>query len=197
MFAPGGDDPRTPTGNTKKGSTIPGAPIKKNPRKTQGLKNDASLEEALDTISEIPSGFGDIKGAFEGQSRGLYSVNPGNFNPSGMGFGLSPESRSVRHVRSAPDLTSINIDEGYTTPPQSPSGSPKGAPDGPHKKGLANPRTKGGGYMYPALKNYIKRSKKKSKKSKKSKKNSKKNSKKKSIKARRRNKKSKKSKKHH
>ena len=57
---------------------------------------------------------------------------------------------------------------------------------------------KGGrGYMYPALKNYIKRSKKKPKKNSKknTKKNSKKMSKKKSIKARRRNKKSKKSRK--
>ena len=58
------------------------------------------------------------------------------------------------------------------------------APDEPLKKG--------GGYMYPALKNYMKRSKRKSKKKskrkskRKSKKNSKKNSKKKSKKARRR-----------
>ena len=54
------------------------------------------------------------------------------------------------------------------------------------------PLKKGGGYMYPALKNYMKRSKRKSKKKskkkskRKSKKQSKKNSKKKSKKARRR-----------
>ena len=80
--------------------------------------------------------------------------------------------------------TDMNID-GRTTPPPSIKTNP-----------FATPERKGGrGHMYPALKNYIKRSKKKSKKSKKSKKNSKKKSKKKSIKARRRNKKSKKSKK--
>ena len=83
--------------------------------------------------------------------------------------------------------TDMNID-GRTSPPPTIKRNP-----------FATPERKGGrGYMYPALKNYIKRSKKKSKKSnksKKSKKNSKKNSKKKSIKARRRNKKSKKSKK--
>lgn len=81
--------------------------------------------------------------------------------------------------------TDMNID-GRTSPPPTIKRNP-----------FATPERKGGrGHMYPALKNYIKRSKKKSKKSKKnSKKNSKKKSKKKSIKARRRNKKSKKSKK--
>lgn len=80
--------------------------------------------------------------------------------------------------------TDMNID-GRTSPPPTIKKNP-----------FATPERKGGrGHMYPALKNYIKRSKKKSNKSKKSKKNSKKKSKKKSIKARRRNKKSKKSKK--
>ena len=75
--------------------------------------------------------------------------------------------------------TDMNID-GRTSPPPTIKTNP-----------FATPERKGGrGYMYPALKNYIKRSKKKSKK--KSKKNSKKKSKKKSIKAKRRNKKSKK-----
>ena len=195
MFAqggPGGDDPRTPKGNTKEPSSMPGAPRKRNSRKIiQGRNNDDSLEQALDAIDEmggpggLPPGFGDIKSAFEGQSRGrgLYSANPGNFNPSSMGFGLSPES-GMRQVQSAPDLASMD----YTTPPQSPSGSPKGAPDAPYKKKLANPRTKGG-------------KSKRSKKSKLSKKNkiSKKSRKSKKSKAKksRKSRKSKKSKKHH
>ena len=99
--------------------------------------------------------------------------------------------------------TDMNID-GRTSPAPTLEKNPFSTPENSPKRkkdSIENftkavfspkPKKKGGGHMYPALKNYIKRSKKKSKKSKKSKKNSKKKSKKKSIKAKRRNKKSKK-----
>jgi hypothetical protein len=146
-------------------------------RKTEGLKNDASLENALGAIDEmggprgLPRGFGDIKSAFEGQSTGLYSANPGIFNPESMGFGLS-EGFPLQRVQSAPSqLSSMNIREEYTKQTQSHSGSPKGAPDGPPKKGLAHPRTNGGKSKRSKKSKHSKKNKmsKKSRKSKKSK----------------------------